>query len=512
MNRKMLGIDIGSAYLKAVALGRDLKGRLSVSASVLIDVEAAGGPESALRKLFADRRFKDGELALSIPAGSCSFRNLSLPFSEEKTNDDIITYELEPHLPDPIETVIVDHLPISSTAGSTAVLATAARRQDIDKLAQYASEGGSDLTVIDTDAVPIALNILEKKTADASWILLDIGAYASVAVFVHNNSIVHIRSFSWGAANFSAIDGNVPVSLPDEETEKTITEPEKNEGNKQIGRNRLQCFQEIADTRQFLAAQGLFEEQPSRLYLTGGGVLSTPLRKELETFFKLPATVVDLVKMKDIVLPSKIQQSWNAALMNQALALALRSDGGSRGFNFRKREAVSPKRAKGLKSHLRWTAVILAIIFLCIVTNLVAGYYADKRKLNYLKAEITKTFKSSCPEITRIVDPVRQLQQKISETKNFSGGTENGTLFLENWKRAMDTFPENSGILIKEISYNQTTLEIFGEAAEYQEINTWKSELEKTKFFSDIQMQFGSGTNKDTKNTFRLRMTTTHAL
>jgi general secretion pathway protein L len=512
MNKKMLGIDIGSSLLKAVALSRDLKGRLSVAASVLIDVEAAGGPELALRKLFADKRFKDGNSAFSIPAGYCSFRNLALPFSESKTIDEIITYELEPHIPHPIETVVVDHLPIRSSTDSTVVLAAAARKPDIDKLTQYASDGGSDIAVIDTDAVPIALNILDNETSDSSWILLDIGAYVSVALFVHENSIIHIRSFSWGAANFTAASQNVPDSLQNEEPEKTMTERGGSQKSKKAERNLQECLKEIADTRQFLAAQGLLEEPPSRIYLTGGGALSDPLRQELGTFFKLPTVVVDLIKMKGIVLQGKNQLSWNAPLMNQALALALRGVDGSRGFNFRKGEIVSAKKPQGLMSHLRWTAIILAILLLCLGTNLIAGYYADSRKLNYLKAEITKSFKSSCPEITRIVDPVRQLQQKISETKNFSSGIEDGPLFLEHWKRAMDTLPENSGILIKEVNYNQTSLEIFGEASEYQAINQWKSELEKTRFFSDVQMQFGSATNKDAKNTFRLRMTTTHAL
>jgi len=196
--------------------------------------------------------------------------------------------------------------------------------------------------------------------------------------------------------------------------------------------------------------------------------------------------------------------------MNQALALALPGLTGSRGFNFKKDEPASTKKPRELRSHLLWTAIMLAVLLLCLGSNLIAHYYADSRKLNDLKAEITKTFKSSCPEVTRIVDPVRQLQQKINETKNFSGGIENGPLFLEQWKTAMDVLPENSGILVTGISYNQVSLEISGEASDYQTINRWKSDLEKAKSFSDIQMQFGSGKNEDTKKTFRLRMT--HAL
>lgn len=61
MNKKTFGIDIGSAYLKAVALSRDFKGRPNVTASAVIELAAAGGPEQALRTLFSDRRFQGGK-------------------------------------------------------------------------------------------------------------------------------------------------------------------------------------------------------------------------------------------------------------------------------------------------------------------------------------------------------------------------------------------------------------------------------------------------------------------
>ncbi|SEM51986.1 general secretion pathway protein L [Syntrophus gentianae] len=509
MNKKILGIDIGSTFLKAVALKCDLTGRVTVTASALIDMEAAGGLETSLRKLFADKSFKNGDCVFSIPARSCSFRNLSLPFTEEKTIDEIITYELEPHLPDPIETVIVDSLPLSSAGGSTEVLAAAARRQDIQKLSQYAE--GHSIAVIDTDAVPVALNLLDTDIPDDSWILLDIGDRSSVAVFVQKKSIVHVRSFSWGMAELAETGMEQTDSLHDDESQSGIkqangTRPASPEAH---GRP-FQRFQEIVDTLQLLAVKGLLEAPSAHIYLTGGGVLDEALRKDLESFFKLPVLVVDLLKRRGIALQGKNPMSWNAPLMNQALALALRGMTASRGFNFRKDETVSKKKPQGIRGHLLWTAAMVVIFFLCLATWQIAHYYADSRKLSNLKAEITKTFKSSCPEVTRIVDPVRQLQQKINEAKNVSGGMENGPLFLEQWKKAMDALHENSGILVSGINYNSISLEISGEASDYQVINNWKNELEKARSFADIQMQFGGNKDKDAKNTFRLRMTHVH--
>jgi len=318
-----------------------------------------------------------------------------------------------------------------------------------------------------------------------------------------------VRSFPWGISESAGKCGNLPDIFKDKESKSTIKQTDtalRNE--KRTGRNRLPWFQEIADTLQFLTAKGILEHQPSRVYLTGGGALSAPLREDMESFFRLPVDVVDLLEMKGVALQGKNRLSWNAPLMNQALALALRGSNGSQGFNFKEDEIVSTKKPRGLKSHLLWTATMLAIVLFCLGLNLIVRYDADSRKLETIKADIAKTFKDSCPEITRIVDPVRQLQQKISETKNYTGGIENGTPFVEHWKKAMDTFPENSGILITELNYNQQSLEFSGEVSDYQTINRWKSDLEEAKSFSDVQMQFGSGTKKtDAKKTFRLRIT-----
>lgn len=509
MNKKMIGIDIGSAFLKAVSLTSDFKGRQGIAAFTLIDLKAAGGKEQALRKLFEDKRFSGGECVFSIPAGSCSFRNLSLPFTEKKTIDEIITYEMEPHIPYPIEAVRVDSLPPRYTPESTTVLAAAARKEDIQEFKRYVT--GGTTAIIDTDAVPIALNMMDQMNPDDSWLLVDIGAHFSVAVFAQKKSIVHVRSFPLGIAETSGLSGNFPPPAPDhrdKDSDPPIEQPDADlPYQKKTERKRRQLCREIACTLQFLSTNGHLEESPSCIYLTGGGSLSGTLREELEAFFNLPVNVVDLPRMKGIALPEKNRLSWNAPLMNQAVALALRGGSGLQSFNFNKGEAAGSSRANGLKSHLRWTAVMLAILFLSLGTNLFAGYYADSRKLDRIRGEITRTFKNSCPEVTRIVDPVRQLQQKISEARGLSRGTEHGARFLDSWKKAMDTLPESSGILVTELNYNQVGLEISGEVSDFQAISHWKDELEKSRSFSNIQMQFGSSTNKDAKKTFKLRMT-----
>lgn len=484
MIKKTLGIDIGSSYLKAVLLNRDYKGRYVIEASVILDMADEGGLEPSFRKLFTDKHFKDVNCVVSIPAGFCSFRNLSLPFSAEKMTEEIITYELEPHIPEPIETVVVSSLPISSDAESTTVLAAAAKKEDLQELLKYIPADGID--IIDIDAVSVALNMPDQDSPNRSWILLDIGAHASVAIFGRGKSVVHVRSFPWG------------VAAPSEAgTVQAVSKIGDRPGRK--------LFEQISQTRQFLMGKTLLED-PSRIYLTGGGALSGRLRENLASFFSIPIEVIDLRERKEIALPAK-NRSWNAPLMNQALALALRGSEGSPGFNFHKFEsAPTKKRGRAFKSELRWSALILLVLFLSVGTNLLAGYYVDSRKLTRLREEVTRSFKSACPEVTHIVDPVRQLQQKINETRSFSTGIENGSRFLDFWKKAMDSLPENSGIILTELNYNQDSMEVSGEAPDFQAINRWKSDLEKSRSFFNIQMQFGNGSGKDAKKTFKLRM------
>jgi general secretion pathway protein L len=68
---------------------------------------------------------------LAIPGDQLSVRVLDLPFSEARKIDQVVGYELESQIVNPIEDVVFDHMVVAQRPEGTTVLAAAARREDL---------------------------------------------------------------------------------------------------------------------------------------------------------------------------------------------------------------------------------------------------------------------------------------------------------------------------------------------------------------------------------------------
>ena len=103
--------------------------------------------------------------------------------------------------------------------------------------------------------------------------------------------------------------------------------------------------------------------------------------------------------------------------MNGALALALRATRKGAGFDFRRGAFELDKRKGKWKRDLRWAATMAFVGIVALGADQVLGYYLDYVRLDRIKAEINSIFNASCPEVTKIVDPMQQLKSKISEAR-----------------------------------------------------------------------------------------------
>ena len=84
MPERILGLDIGVDAAKAVLLSRGFRGGYRVLAVRRIDAGEAGGVPEALQELFADQSFRGAVCVTALPAGALSFRNIRLPFRDDR--------------------------------------------------------------------------------------------------------------------------------------------------------------------------------------------------------------------------------------------------------------------------------------------------------------------------------------------------------------------------------------------------------------------------------------------
>ena len=261
---------------------------------------------------------------------------------------------------------------------------------------------------------------------------------------------------------------------------------------------------------EYLQWSGSLKEGLGRLFLTGCGLLHHGLKECLADGLSLSAEIVDVAKLGEVALPEKIGKTWQPALMNQALALAITRYRKGQGFNFALQELDRQNRRAGLGRTLKWGMGVSAVATLLLFADAYLGYRYDQLRLDNLKKEIRVIFKTAAPEITRIVDPVQQFKVKIAETKKISaglGGMESGATVLNILKDISTLAPPATEFLMSGFNLDGNRLVIKGTVKNFDAADVLKKELARSKYLTGLQIGATSLQKQGEKVEFDLRMT-----
>lgn len=488
MPEKILGLDIGDESIKAVQVTAGLKGYQFLK-SAFIRLDETGGIEGALDKLFEDDEMRSGIYIVSLPAGKVSLHTMKLPFKDRKKIRQTISYELEPLIPNPVDEVVADFIVIDQKDTSE-ILVAAAPKEEVNALCRLLEERQVEASVIELDCVPVAIRLLADSEIEESILVLDIGESEATGVFCDGGKILQIRSFPSGLKNSN---GRSDASSKDKEPSS-------------IFENFLR---EVKNTLTFLQMKGKMTSGPSKIFLTGDWALFSPLREEMERFFSIPVETADIAAAGNVEFDDKARESWNPALMNQALALAVRETKRGVGFNFASGEFEPKRQYEKAKKEFRWVAALLFVIILAFGFDFYLDYHYDKRYANELKEEIRTVFSETCPEVTRIVDPLQQLRVKITEGKKSKAGQGSigtGITVLDILKETSSLVPESAQFLITSFQYDGNLVTIKGETDNFNTVDTIKNHLAGSKMFKNVTISSAALVKKESRVGFNLRM------
>lgn len=506
MPEKILGLDIGRDSIKAVQVMAGLRG-YEVADTALVNIDETGGVESALKSLFENDAFKSGICITALPSKDFFFRNIRLPFKDKKKISQTIAYELEPLIPCPADEVLIDYV-ITDQTDQTDIFSAAVAKSAAGDLIKYLKKCNVEASIMDIDAVPVVSRLLTSHTDTGCGLLLDIGAGDTTGVIFDKNGILHIRRFPFGGEK---ITGAIAEALKIEfsEAEKKKRTGYTDEAGEEISVVCEKFFSEVKNTLQFLGLKGDLKEDPGKVFLTGGGALYPPLQKKMETSFSLPIEMVDISAADDITMEKEAGKDWNTMLMNQALALAIRETKRNAGFNFARGEFGPKKKYEKFRKDFRWAAAIVFIILCAFGVDLYIDYHYDRAHLNKLKHEITDVFKKTCPEVTRIVDPVQQLKVRIAEARNSSSGLNgagSGIRTLDIIKDISRLVPESTDFLITSFTFDGAAVKIKGETDNFNTVDNIKNSLGKSNYFKNVTISSASLIKKGSRVGVDLRM------
>ncbi|MEN6465703.1 MAG: pilus assembly protein PilM [Syntrophaceae bacterium] len=500
----ILGLDIGPYQIKAVKIAAGRKVR--ITALETIDIRQYGSLEAALEQL-RERDLACESCVTSIHPGRLSLRNMSMPFRDERKIRQTIAFELEPVIPFPIEDAVIDFTlsadaqPPEMQAGVLAAVAPkAVVRERIQLLENYVPE----VSVIDVDAFPLAARLVNQARDGLRdcVLLIDIGAEKSAGFLLDGGRVCNIRSYDFGGDTLTAIIADAAGLQPDEAERKKIS-ADFGAAKDRTDKACRDFAAEVKATLDMIRLSGQ-PADPARVMFTGGGSLFPALKENFAAVFGVPVETADLTEREDFEIESGVTAAWGLQF-NNALALALRGMKKASGMDFRRGPFELEKHALKLRRDLRWAAMMVLISLAALLVDQGLGYYLDYVKLRNLQSAINAVFRESCPEVTKIVDPVQQLKTKITEARKISVGNA-GTPFLDLLKDISATVPQSTGFIINNLSYDGERIEMKAETTSFNTAEEVKKSLAASRYFSNVSLGSANLTKQGGKVEFGIRM------
>lgn len=503
MAQPVLGLDIGHSSIKAVLLTPRglIGGRLLAFENV--DVGSCGSMEEALKKLFENKNFSGVSCGVTLPLDDILLRQIVLPFRDENKIRKTLAFELEPLIPVPIEEVAVDYLSLPRGGLLVGALTKKSIREWIEKIEAVAG----DVSMIDVSPTALAAQMIHGRKFAARGILLDVGRTFTTLTFYEDEAVIQVRSFAFGGEDITQALARELCLERDQAEEWKVAGNDPQSCPGAIDACRFFC-QELKNTIEYMRLNGILQNDPSQIILTGGGSLFTPLRKEIENYFSTPVERLDLAGLKQLEMDEAMQSGLRPEIMNTAVAAAMRLSAGRKSFNFRQGEFEARNVRLNIRSQARRAAIVAGIILAMAVGNQILDYSLKTRQLNAAKKQIAQIFKRSFPDAQAAGDPLEQMKAKIAEDKKafgFEAGLPSAPA-VELLKEISGMVSPSLDIVMTALNYENKVIMITGQAKKVDDVTLLQNELMKSKYFNNVTMGSTSLSKDGSKVDFNLKI------
>lgn len=452
--KTVVGLEVTPETIGAVRIANTLKGP-ELSKAVLRDCRGPEDVEQTLREMFQGEDLKHEILVTCVPGSSAFVRQLTLPFAKARKLDKVVRYQMEPHVPLPIEEMVVDFLP--SATGDQIVAVALPKKGLSEHLADLArAELNPEVVTVGDVGLFVLYSHLYREQERGPTVLLRFGTSEVGIQVVKEGRVAFIR----------VLPGQVNAC---EEILKTL----------QL--YRLKAPDAVIEE---VLAAGIPAEEDAVDRI--GSLL------EVKASYWRP---FDALKQKGEAVENDIQPKLSVPL---GLALSL-SGGVPKALNLR-REEFRVTSSLDLKRIFTVMASGLLFLLILFTFNVYQKLYIQQSRYDHLKREIQTVFHETFPKTTRLVkgQELAQMRQKIdSEAGRFrllGDASKGGTVLsvLASLTEAASSFPD---VRIDNFSVEDREVRIDGTASSFETIDKLKERLSNMKDFGAVRLA-GAKTDK----------------
>jgi len=319
--------------------------------------------------------------------------------------------------------------------------------------------------------------LISQPGAPENGLLLYLGSSRSSLSLYLDKKFVFTRTFG-----HQPLDESLSGGISSEHSPDSLT-PEQIEA-----RVRDLC-REINKTRHACQWQQGLTARPQKVFFTGPGALYAGMSDLLTRFLDIPAEQVNISRDQQIGLDAAISRVWNPALMDTALALAIRDGRKGARFNLRKDEFEVQKPYLGIKKELRWLGLVLIFVLAFLAADLAVDYYYLKGQYQSIRGRVEEVYREALPQEPYTADAVARIEKRIKEFSSGSDavpGIQSGERVLNLILDISERIPKEIDILFSRMIFDQDTIRISGLTDNFKSVDNIKSQLEPSPYFKEV--------------------------
>lgn len=396
MTKQALGIDIGDGRITAVELKRQGKG-LALTACHSLPYAADADIAEELRRLFALLGRPAEICTCGLPLSQVSVRNLTLPFKDAKSIAQTLPFELEEQLITPVDSLITDFFQVETTDSGSRIIAFAVEKTLLGGVLE-GMQGQADPDPVMPSAVALAARVAGSNRPHRPQLLLNLEAQSLTMVLLTGETPVLYRRLPYPEQ----------LVLPDPvAVEQTVAKETDEAFVKGV---RLLC-NSIERSIDFFRLENKAAFQPEALVPAGLAALQPALVERIGVQLGLAVEPPDLLAAAGVECADEaLRQAWRDHPCDGALALALQGMGRKGAINFRKAEFARKLSLYAARKQVAAAVAAAALVVICLLGYLWFDYRQLYTRDRALKEEMTTIYKQTFPSVTRVVEPMAEMQ------------------------------------------------------------------------------------------------------
>jgi hypothetical protein len=249
--------------------------------------------------------------------------------------------------------------------------------------------------------------------------------------------------------------------------------------------------------------------EPSKILLSGNGIDTDVLSREIENSMGIMVTPVDMFTDVNLKLNISCDQPFDSAHMNNALSLAAVEILGIRTINFYGERSIIKKYWEEYKNDFIKTGLIAAFVFVLAMFNVLFEAHSLQTEENQLNRQIAFVFQSTFPDVTKITDPLQQMKVRVGQEQGknmFTGKIEDEILNIDIINEISSRIPKEQDVEITNFVRGDNSLVISGNTDSFNNVDDIKSRLEHTEILKNITISSANLEKSSNRIQFKLKI------